>query len=144
MRIIIDADSCPKGVKDICIELSKKYKLELIMVIDSAHILKGDFKVIQVEQGDDSVDLEIMRICNGEDIVVTQDYGLAAIILEKAFRVVHQDGFIYNKFNIDTLMFSRHIGQKIRNSGGRTKGPKKRKEENNQKFRETLEGILKK
>ena len=142
MRIIIDADACPKGVKIICEELSKKYNLELIMVVDTAHELKGNFKVIQVEKGDDSVDLEIMKISKKDDIVVTQDYGLATIILEKTYSVIHPNGFIYNKFNIDSLMFSRHMSAKIRASGGRTKGPKKRKTNNDSEFKETLLNLL--
>ncbi len=142
MRIIIDADACPKGVKSICVELSKKYSLELIMVVDTAHDLKGNFRVIQVEKGDDSVDLEIMKISTKEDIVVTQDYGLATIILDKTHSVIHPNGFIYNKFNIDSLMFSRHMSAKIRASGGRTKGPKKRKVNNDIEFRETLLSLL--
>ncbi len=142
MRIVIDADACPKGVKSICIELAKKYKLEVIMVVDTAHELRGDFKVIQVEKGDDSVDLEILKISNKNDIVITQDYGLATIILEKTHSVIHPNGFIYNKFNIDSLMFSRHMSAKIRANGGRTKGPKKRKANNDREFRETLLNIL--
>lgn len=144
MRIIIDADACPKGVKLACVELSKRYNLELIMVVDSAHELKGSFRVIQVEKGDDSVDLEIMSISTKEDIVITQDYGLATIILEKTHSVIHPNGFIYNKFNIDSLMFSRHMSTKIRASGGRTKGPKKRKANNDMEFKETLLNILEK
>jgi len=142
MRIVIDADACPKGVKSICIELAKKYKLEVIMVVDTAHELRGDFKVIQVEKGDDSVDLEILKISNKNDIVITQDYGLATIILEKTHSVIHPNGFVYNKFNIDSLMFSRHMSAKIRANGGRTKGPKKRKANNDREFRETLLNIL--
>ena len=95
MRIIIDADACPKGVKLICSELSKKYDLELVMVVDSAHELRGEFRVIQVEKGDDSVDLEIMKISTKNDIIITQDYGLATIILEKTHSVIHPNGFIY-------------------------------------------------
>lgn len=144
MRIIIDADACPKGVKQVCVELSKKYNLELIMVVDTSHELKGAFKVIQVEKGDDSVDLEIMKISTKEDIVITQDYGLATIILEKTLSVIHPNGFIYNKFNIDSLMFSRHMSAKIRASGGKTKGPKKRKTNNDLEFKETLLSILEK
>ncbi len=142
MRIIVDADACPRGVKDICLELTKKYQLELIMVIDTAHLLKDKFTVIQVEKGKDSVDMEIIKISNNCDIVVTQDYGLATILLEKTFKVLHPNGFVYNKYNIDSLMYARYIGQKIRASGGRTKGTKKRKISNDIVFKETLTNIL--
>ena len=143
MKIIVDADACPKGIKKICEDLSLEFKLELIMVIDDAHELKGRYRVIQVEKGPDSVDHEIVRNAGKEDIVVTQDYGLASILLENTHAVLHPDGFTYTRFNIDQLMFQRHIGNKIRKSGGRTKGPKKRKSDNDKKFHSTLLAILK-
>ncbi len=113
------------------------------MVIDSSHELEGDFEVLKVDKGKDSVDLKIMHITNKEDIVVTQDYGLASMVMEKVYAVLHPNGFQYTSFNIDSLMFQRYIGQKVRNAGGRTKGPKKRNEGDDEEFLLLLEKILK-
>ncbi|BDU51711.1 YaiI/YqxD family protein [Haliovirga abyssi] len=143
MRIIIDADATPKNAKLICEQLAKKYELELIMVIDNAHELTGDFKVIKVDKGKDSVDLEIVKISKNEDIIITQDYGLATILIEKVYAVIHPKGMRYTKFNIESLMFQRHMGQKMRNAGKRTKGPKKRERKDDQLFEENLMKILK-
>jgi len=142
MRIIIDADACPKTVKNICIDFSKKLKIELIMVIDTAHELSGNYTVIVVEKGKDSVDHKIVSIVKTEDLVITQDYGLASMILENVKAVIHPDGFEYTKYNIDMLMYQRHMAQKIRNSGKRTKGPKKREIELDNKFKNILESKL--
>jgi hypothetical protein len=144
MRIIIDADACPKGVKNICIELAKKHNYKLIMVIDNAHELKGDFEIIKVEKDKDSADFKIVSMTQTDDIIITQDYGLASMLLDKASFILHPSGFIFNKFNIETLLFQRHTNAKLRNKGKKTKGPKKRKVEDDIKFRNTLEDCLKK
>ncbi len=147
MKIIIDADACPKGVKTVCEAVSAQEKLELVMVIDTAHELKGDFKVITVDKGNDAVDLVIANIIEKNDIVITQDYGLATMLMEKAGAIINPKGFLYTKFNIDSLMFQRYMGQKIRQSGGRVKGPKKREKKDDENFKkvllEYLEGIQK-
>lgn len=143
MRIIIDADACPKEVKKICMELSQKYNYQLIMVIDNAHELQGDFEIIKVEKDKDSADFKIVSITQMEDIVVTQDYGLASMLISKAKFILHPSGFVFNKFNIETLLFQRHTNAKLRNKGKKTKGPKKRKVEDDIKFRNTLEECLK-
>lgn len=142
MRIIIDADACPKTVKNICIDFSDRLKIELIMVIDTAHELSGNYTVIVVEKGKDSVDHKIVSIVKKEDVIITQDYGLASMILANVKSVIHPDGFEYTKYNIDMLMYQRHMAQKIRNSGGKTKGPKKRDLELDKKFIKCLESKL--
>lgn len=137
-RIVIDADGCPKGAKAACIEASKKYNCELIMFIDDAHELKGEFTVIKVPKGRDAVDHEMVIFVKEGDIIVTQDYGLAEMVLDKAKAVLNPAGFKYTKFNIESLLFSRHMGQKARNSGKRTKGPKKRKTSQDVEFKKIL------
>lgn len=144
MKIIVDADACPKGAKRICEEQSRAYGVDLVMVVDEAHELTGDFQVIQVGQGNDSVDHKITVMCEAGDIVVTQDYGLASILLERAGGVIHPKGLVYSIFNIESLMFQRHMGQKARRAGKRTKGPKKRSTEDDREFKRNLIGLLEK
>lgn len=144
MRIIIDADATPKNVKKICEDLANEFGIGLTMVIDDAHELAGDFEVIKVPKGADSVDYKINQISTKSDIVVTQDYGLAALIMDKTFGVINPSGLIYTKFNIDGLLFSRHMGAKMRNAGKRTKGPKKRVNKDDDKFRESMLSLVKK
>jgi uncharacterized protein YaiI (UPF0178 family) len=142
MRIIIDADACPKMAKKICVEKSKLNEIEVIMVVDHSHELYGEFSVIQVDQGKDSVDLEIVRICQQHDIIITQDYGLATLVLAKVKAVINPNGFEYTQLNIESLMFQRFMGEKLRKSGKRTKGPKKRSEREHIKFEKILEECI--
>lgn len=144
MRILIDADACPKEVKNICILLAVKYSIKLIMVIDNAHELKGNFEIIKVEKDKDSVDFKIISIAKKDDIIITQDYGLASMLIEKSAFIIHPSGFVFTKFNIETLLFQRHTNAKLRNNGKKTKGPKKRKVEDNIKFEKALKNCLEK
>ena len=142
MRIIIDGDACPQSVKRICEKNAKKYGLELKIIVDMEHFLESDFDVIVVENGRDAVDFKIVEIFKKNDILVTQDYGLASIVLPKAKGIVHTAGFEIDANNIDTLLQSRYIGQRIRKTGGRTKGPSKRIKEQDEKFEKILIKII--
>lgn len=143
MRIVIDADACPKAVKAICLELAKKNGLSVTMVIDDAHVLSGDFETITVGKDKDAVDHKIVEIAKSEDILITQDYGLASILLSKVFGIINPSGFKYTQWNIDTLMFQRHMSAKERQGGKKTKGPKKRDDNQDKVFREILEEMVK-
>lgn len=142
MRIIIDGDACPQNVKKICEKVAKKYSVDLKIVVDMDHFLDSDFEVIVVEKGRDAVDFKIVQIFQRNDILITQDYGLASIVLPKAKGIVHTAGFEIDANNIDTLLQSRYIGQRIRKTGGRTKGPAKRTREQDEKFERILIKII--
>ena len=86
--------------------------------------------------------IKVVIMCDTSHIVITQDYGLAAMAMNKASYVINQNGMIYNDENIDRLLYSRHISKKIRKSGGKTKGPKKRTKEDDINFEKTLNEIL--
>src|SRR5699024_12647706 len=69
-------------------------------------------------------DFEIVRRADKGDLIVTQDYGLASLLLGKRCHVMHHRGFMYTKHKIDRLLANRHYSQMARRSGERTKGPK--------------------
>ncbi len=125
MKILVDADSCP--VKQIIVRIAREHKLLVSMFIDTSHQLDDDYsEVVTVDKQQDSVDIALINRTNEGDIVVTQDYGLAVMVLGKSARAVNQNGMIYAPGNIDRLLFERHFSQKIRRAGGRTSGPGKR------------------
>ena len=141
MKILIDADGCP--VVDITVNLGRKYNINTIIMCDTSHIFnKEGAKTMVFSKGADSVDFALINYLEKEDIVITQDYGLAAMAMNKASYVINQNGMIYNDENIDRLLYSRHISKKIRKSGGKTKGPKKRTKEDDINFEKTLNEIL--
>ena len=133
MQILVDADACP--VKEIIVRLAKQRDIPVTMLIDTSHELNDGYsKIVTVDKQADSVDFALMGLLTKNDIVVTQDYGLAAMVLGKGARAVNQNGLVYSNDNIDRLLMDRYIGQKIRRGGGRTKGPAKRTKEDNDRF----------
>lgn len=141
MRILVDADACP--VKQIIVRLAKEKKIPVIMLIDTSHELNDDYSmIITVDKQADSVDFALMGLLTREDIVVTQDYGLAAMVIGKGARAVNQNGLIFNDTNMDQLLMERHIGGKIRRGGGRTKGPAKRTKDDNARFEAAFKRLV--
>ena len=143
MRILVDADACP--VKQIIVCVAKKNQIPVTMLIDTSHKLNDGYsQIITVDKAADSVDFALMVLLSKDDVVVTQDYGLAAMALGKGARVINQNGMIYTNDNIDRLLMERHIGGKVRRAGGRTKGPSKRSKEDDALFELALESLINK
>ena len=142
MRILIDADGCP--VVDLTVKLAKKYGIECTILCDTSHEFDRDgAKTVVVEKGADSVDFKIVNLVGEGDIVVTQDYGLAAMCLARKAIPISQNGLVYTDKNIDQLLFTRYVSKKIRNAGGRMKGPSKRTPEQDKAFEAALERLIK-
>lgn len=140
-RVLIDADGCP--VVDETLSVAKKHNIEAVIFCDTSHVFEKDGAVtVVVPKGPDSVDFRLVNAAREGDIVVTQDYGLAAMCLAKNAAVISQDGMVYTERNIDGLLSFRHISKKIRSGGGRLKGPPKRKPEQDESFSAALEKLI--
>src|SRR6056297_3428613 len=142
MRIIIDGDATPREVRKICEQESKERKINLVLVCSFDHEISEDYEIIKVSKGNDAADYKIVEIFEKGDLLITQDYGLASLVLNKSTAVINPSGYLYTKKNIDNLLHTRYIGQKIRKGGGKTKGPSKRKKEDDEVFKNTLRKIL--
>ncbi|MDD2518833.1 MAG: YaiI/YqxD family protein [Bacilli bacterium] len=143
MKLIIDADACP-GL-DIITKVAKDYSIKMLIYTDFNHNITNDYgEVITVDQGFQSVDMYISNITETNDVVVTQDYGLALIALSKGAFAIHPKGTIYDNDNIDKMIFERHISAMNRKRNKRFKGPKKRTKEDDLLLEENLIKLLKK
>jgi hypothetical protein len=141
MKILIDADGCP--VLDITIDIAKKNGLETIILCDTSHIInKEGVETITVSKGSDSVDFSLLKLVKKGDLVVTQDYGLAGMVLAKGGLAIRQDGLVYSDFNIDRLLEERHNAKKLRKSGARAKGPRKRTADDDKRYTDELKKLL--
>jgi len=141
MKILIDADGCP--VVDIAVRLARQHNIECLILCDTAHEFnKEGATTITVSKGADSVDFALVNLVQKGDIVVTQDFGLAAMCLARGAVPLNQNGMIYTNDNIDGLLHQRHAAQKIRRGGGRLKGPPKRGAEEDWAFEQALTAIL--
>lgn len=143
MRIIIDGDACPSI--PIIENIAKKYSVEVLIFCDFNHYIHSDYSVVKiVDSGFQSVDMYVVNNTLKDDIVISQDYGVAAMCLPKKAYVINPKGYIYSEKNIDRLLEERHISQKIRRSGGRTTNPKKRSKEDDERLEYNLEKIIRK
>lgn len=143
MQIYVDADACP--VVGIVKETAKKYKIPVTLLCDINHVLHSDYSdVVVVGAGADAVDYKLISICHRGDIVVSQDYGVAAMALGKGAYAIHQSGKWYTNDNIDQMLMERHLNKKARRSSHKNhiKGPKKRTEEDNERFAQSFEKLI--
>ena len=143
MKILVDADACP--VTRIVERIAQNHGLACILLCDTNHVLHSDYSQVKIiGAGADAVDFALLNLCQRGDIVVTQDYGVAAMILGKGAVGIHQSGKWYTDQNIDQLLMERHLARKARMGKGKhhLKGPSKRTEEDDLRFAESLERLI--
>ena len=143
MKIFVDADACP--VVSIVERVAKKYQIPVILLCDTNHVLSSDYsEVVIVGAGADAVDFKLISLCHQGDIVVTQDYGVAAMALGKKAYAIHQSGKWYTDENIDRMLMERHLAKKARRGSSKNhlKGPRKRTPEDDQRFEESFERLV--
>lgn len=143
MKIFVDADACP--VVRIVERIAEKHSVAVTLLCDTNHILRSDYsEVITVSAGADAVDIALVNICRKGDIVVTQDYGVAAMALGKGAFCIHQSGKIYNNDNIESMLNERYMAKKARmaSSKNHLKGPKKRTDEDDKRFEAAFEKLV--
>ena len=141
MRVLVDADGCP--VVEECLTAARKCGVPCLILCDTSHVFeRPGAETIVVSKGADSVDFALVNRLEKGDVVVTQDYGLAAMCLARRARVLHQDGHEYTPENIDGLLAFRHEARKLRRAGGRTRGPAKRTPAQDEAFRALLARVL--
>lgn len=144
MKILVDADACP--VKRIIEEVAIELQIPVLMFIDTSHMLSSDYsEVIMVSKAPDAVDFALINRTAMGDIVVTQDYGVAAMALGKGAYAIHQSGLLFTEDNIDRMLMERHIAKKSRRAGERVGGySKKRTTVENEKFKASFHFICRK
>ncbi len=145
MKILVDADACP--VVKIVEQVAKENDIPVMLLCDTNHVLTSDYSEVKIiGAGADAVDFALVNQCTKGDIVVTQDYGVAAMILGKGAYGIHQSGKWYTNENIDQMLMERHMAKKARRSSNKhhMKGPSKRTEEDDIRFKESFEKLIKK
>lgn len=143
MKILVDADACPvvKSVERI----AKDFSLPVILLCDTNHILRSEYSEIRViGAGADAVDIALANLCKCGDVAVTQDYGVAALVLGKGGYAIHQSGRVFTNENIDGLLMERHINKKARmaSSKNHLKGPRKRTKDDDIRFESAFKKLL--
>lgn len=143
MHIFIDADACP--VTRLTENIAKLHNISVTILCDTNHVLTSDYSEVKIiGAGADAVDFALISLCRRGDIVVTQDYGVAAMALGKGAYGIHQSGRWYTNENIERLLMERHMAKKARRASGKhhLKGPAKRTPEDDRRFAESLEKLI--
>jgi uncharacterized protein YaiI (UPF0178 family) len=143
MKIYVDADACP--VVRIVEQVARKYQIPVMLLCDTNHVLNSDYSEIKIiGAGPDAVDFALVNLCTKSDIVVTQDYGVAAMALGKGAYAIHQSGKWYTNDNIDLLLMERHLNKKARRASAKNhlKSSRKRTGDDNIRFEESFEKLV--
>ncbi|MBS4536915.1 YaiI/YqxD family protein [Clostridium sp. D2Q-11] len=146
MKILVDSDACP--VKDIINNISQKYNIEVLFISSISHYTTNSnidrSKFLYVDNSSQSADLGIMNRAEKKDIIITDDYGLASLVLSKGCFCISSKGYIYNKDNINSLLTQRYLSMQQRKLNNRVKGgSKKREVSDDEKFKNNLMKLLK-
>ena len=143
MQIFVDADACP--VVAIIEKIAKDNSVPVMLLCDTNHVLSSTYsKVVVVGAGADAVDYKLISICHKGDIVVSQDYGVAAMALGKGAYAIHQSGKWYTFYANIFCLLCCLLSKKARRSSRKchVKGPKKRTEEDDERFAQSFEKML--
>lgn len=142
-RILIDADACP--VVREAVEAAKRREIPVTLLCDEHHILFSDYaEVRHISSGADAVDIALMNLCRRGDIVLTRDYGVAAMALGRGAYAIHHTGKRYTDENIDLMLMERHMARKARRASGKhhLHGPAKFTTEDRARFAEAFSLLL--
>ena len=142
MKIIVDADACPRAVLQICIRVASDFALPVWTVASFNHNIESDHHVV-VGNASQEADIRVMNLAQTGDVAVTQDWGLAAMLLGKGVKCLSPNGREFSATTIEFLLEEREEKAKFRRGGGRTRGPKKRMLEDDRQFEVSLRNILK-
>jgi uncharacterized protein YaiI (UPF0178 family) len=141
VKILIDADACPKTVLEICLKMGHQYSTPVWTVASFNHNIISDHHLV-VGNASQEADIKLINATQPGDIIVTQDWGLAAMVLGKKAYCISPAGKEYNADKIEFLLEERELKAKFRRGGGRTKGPSKRTRQDDERFRSELERQL--
>jgi len=141
MKILVDADACPKSVLEICRKVGQIHGIPVWTVASFDHSIESDHHVV-VGDSPQEADIKVINLTDAGDVVITQDWGLAAIALGKGAKSLSPSGREFRSDTIEFLLEEREVKAKLRRGGRRTKGPKKRTPEDDRKFEMNLERIV--
>lgn len=145
--LFVDADACP--VTREAITAARPLGVPIVLVANTSQNLerytrRAGVEAIQVSSGSDAADFAVVERLEPGDVVVTQDIGLAAMVLGRGAVALSPRGHVFSLATIDAELFVRHEEKKLRRAGGRHGGPRAFTEEDREHFTEVLERLLRK
>lgn len=144
MKIWVDADACPRAVKDILFRVAERTEISVTFVANQRIRLPDSpfISFIQVGQGLDIADDEIANKCEAGDLIITADIPLAARVVEKGALALDPRGTMYDKTNIGQILDMRNFMDTLRGSGVETGGPDSFGQRERMKFANELDRFI--
>lgn len=144
MQIWVDADACPVVIKEILFKASQRTKIPMTLVANHPMRVPNSpwIQFVQVTQGFDVADNEIVRRLEAEDLVITADIPLAAEVIAKGATALNPRGELYTESNIRARLNMRDFMESLRSSGVETGGPAKLNQQDRQSFGNELDRFL--
>nr|WP_172245021.1 YaiI/YqxD family protein [Permianibacter fluminis] len=144
MTLWVDADACPKVIKEIIFRVSARLQLPVVMVANQylAKPASSLIRCVQVEQGFDVADNYIVQQAQPGDLVVTQDIPLAAELVEKKVAALNPRGELYTRENVRQRLNIRDFMDTMRASGEHGGGPAPFSQQDRMRFANALDSWL--
>ena len=144
MRIWVDADACPKVVKEILFRAAERKQVQVTLVANQYLATPPSplIKAVQVEQGFDVADSYIVSKMAAGDLVVTQDIPLASEVIDQKGVAINPRGELYTPENIRQRLSMRDFMETLRSSGVDTGGPAAFSQTDRQTFANQLDRFL--
>lgn len=142
-HVWVDADACPV-IRQVE-AAAQRHRLPVTLLCDEHHLVHSDYASVRhIASGSDAVDIALINLCRPGDIVVTQDYGVAAMALGKSAYAIHHSGRRYTRENIDGMLLERHLAKKARRASGKChlRGIAKFTQDDRTRFAEAFEALL--
>ena len=142
--IWIDADACPKAIKDIIFRTSKRLQVKTVLVANqSMFIPKSDLiEIVTVPNGADIADNKIVEMLKPGDIAITGDIPLAARVVAKGGIAIGTRGELYDDDSVQCRLASRNLMEQFRSAGMETSGPKPLNQKDIQAFANQLDRLV--
>ncbi len=142
--IWIDADACPKVIKEVIYKVSERLSLQVVLVANSSMFVPPSplIKLIKVKAGADVADNYIVEQVQENDIVITADIPLAAFVVDKKGIAINVRGEMYTEENVKERLSMRDFMKELRDSGMETGGPEVFGPKDKEKFTNALNRIL--
>jgi uncharacterized protein YaiI (UPF0178 family) len=144
MNILVDADACPKIIKEILFRAAIRLNISITLFANHFIIIPKNplFKFIQVAGGFDVADQKIIEMVTPDDLVITADIPLAFAVIEKKAHALNPRGELYTLENIQQRLAIRNLMEDLRNAGQVSGGPAPLNQRDQRAFANALDRFL--
>ena len=144
MKILVDADACPKIIKDIIYRAAKRAGIDTILVANQRlRPPRSEYiSSILVQGGYNVADEKIVELAEAGDLVITADIPLAALVIEKNALALDPRGYLYSSDTVQQRLSMRNLMDELRSTGIETGGPSSFSLKNREEFANQLDKII--